>query len=155
MANTIGTAYINIAPNMSGIQGKIAGGLRGSGTAFASQFNNEISGKSAAMIGLISGVVSTATSKAMDLIGSQFSAAINRFDTIQNFPRVMQNFGIKTTDASDAMKLLVAGVHSLPTSLNDIVSLTQAFTPMSKSVDRAAKLALALNDALLAGGAPM
>lgn len=152
---TIGTAYINIAPNMTGIQGKIAGGLRGTGSQFADQFGGEISGRSAVVIGAISGLVSSATSAGLNLMSSQFSAAINRFDTIQNFPKVMQNFGINTTDASDAMKVLVAGVHSLPTSLNDIVSLTEAFTPMSKGVGQAAKLALALNDALLAGGAPM
>jgi tape measure domain-containing protein len=152
---TIGTAYINIAPNMTGIQGKIAGGLRGTGSQFADQFGGEISGRSAVVIGAISGLVSSATSAGLNLMSSQFSAAISRFDTIQNFPKVMQNFGISTGDATAAMAVLVKGVHSLPTSLNDIVSLSEAFTPMSSGIGQAAKLALALNDALLAGGAPM
>jgi tape measure domain-containing protein len=155
MAGTIGTAYIQIAPNMTGVQGKIAGGLKGSGTEFANQFQTELSGKSAALVGVISGVAAAATQKAMQVIGEQFGAAINRFDTIQNFPRVMQNFGVQTTDASAAMKDLVKGVSALPTSLNDIVSLTEAFTPFSKNVKDASKLALALNDAMLAGGTPM
>lgn len=38
----IGTAYIKIAPNMSGIQGKIAAGLKGAGTQATKQLGDEV-----------------------------------------------------------------------------------------------------------------
>nr|DAF81891.1 MAG TPA: tail tape measure protein [Caudoviricetes sp.] len=38
----IGTAYIRIAPNMTGIQGKIAAGMKGSGTQATKQLSDEV-----------------------------------------------------------------------------------------------------------------
>jgi len=88
-------------------------------------------------------------------ISANLSGAINRADTINNFPKVMVNFGISADDATESMNRLVAGVHGLPTSLNDITSLAEAFTPMTNNISNATTLALAFNDALLAGGTPM
>jgi len=88
-------------------------------------------------------------------ISANLSGAINRADTINNFPKVMANFGISADDATESMNRLVAGVHGLPTSLNDITSLAEAFTPMTNNISNATTLALAFNDALLAGGTPM
>jgi len=88
-------------------------------------------------------------------IGSQLNDAVARADTINNFPKVMANFGISSDDATMAMKRLVAGVKGLPTSLNDITSLTESFTPMTGNVRDATTVALAFNDALLASGSPM
>ena len=93
--------------------------------------------------------------KSVDMVTSSMGDAINRFDVIQNFPKVMANFGISTDDANNAMKRLVEGVHSLPTSLNSITQLAEGFTPMTKNIGDATTLALAFNDALLASGSPM
>lgn len=81
--------------------------------------------------------------------------AIQRIDTLNNFPKVMKNLGYETGASSEAIKKLEAGVKGLPTSLSDIASAMQNIAPSAKSLDEATSLTLALNNALLAGGKPM
>lgn len=55
----IGTAYIRIAPNMTGIQGKIAAGMKGSGAQATKQLSDEVnsgSGPFQAALGKLGGV---------------------------------------------------------------------------------------------------
>jgi len=80
--------------------------------------------------------------------------AVQRIDTLNNFPKVMSNLGYATAESSIAIKKLEAGVKGLPTSLSDIASAMQNIAPSSKSLDEATKLTLALNNALIAGGKP-
>ena len=59
----IGTAYIKIAPNMSGIQGKIAAGLKGAGTQATKQLGDEVgagSGGFQAALGKLGGFAKSA-----------------------------------------------------------------------------------------------
>lgn len=59
----IGTAYIKIAPNMSGIQGKIAAGLKGAGTQATRQLGNEVGAGSSgfqAALGRLGSIAKTA-----------------------------------------------------------------------------------------------
>lgn len=55
----IGTAYIRIAPNMTGIQGKIAAGMKGAGTQATKQLGDEVnsgSGPFQAALGKLGGI---------------------------------------------------------------------------------------------------
>ena len=55
----IGTAYIRIAPNMTGIQGKIAAGMKGAGTQATKQLGDEVNaggGPFQAALGKLSGI---------------------------------------------------------------------------------------------------
>lgn len=97
--------------------------------------------------------VSQIASKVFNKVTSNIDGAVKRVDTLNNFPKVMQNFGISGLEASKMIKQLDIGVKGLPTSLNDIASLAQSFVPVTKNTEMATKTSLALNNALLAGGA--
>ena len=151
----IGTAYIRIAPNMTGIQGKIAGGLRGSGTKFANQFGGEISARSAAIAGAIAGVASAAVNKAMSLVSNSIGDAVSRVDTLARFPTVMKNLGYESKDASAQIDRIATSLIGLPTSLDSLTTFVQRVAPVSGSLENATDIALAFNNAVLAGGGPV
>lgn len=148
----IGTAYIRIAPNMSGIQGKIAGGLRGSGSSFADQFGGEFSAKSAILTGAVAGVVATAANKAMSVLGSAFNDAIARVDTLNAFPRVLKAMGVGSDEAKAATDKLDKSLRGLPTTLQAGAAGVQQFIAAGLPAGKATDTFLAMNNALLATG---
>lgn len=150
----IGTAYVRIAPNMTGIQGKIAAGFQGSGSNFASQFGSEFSAKGAVVIGAIAGVAQAAITKAMSLVSNSIGDAISRVDTLARFPTVMQNLGYSAEDASGQIKRIAKELIGLPTSLDALTVFVQRVAPVSGSLQKATDVALAFNNAVLAGGGP-
>ena len=91
--------------------------------------------------------------KTMSALNNSLDGAIKRVDTLNNFPRVMSNLGIATEDATKAVNELSDGLIGLPTTLNDGVSAVQRFTSQNGDVQKSTKMFLALNNAILAGGA--
>lgn len=91
--------------------------------------------------------------KAASAVSDQFAGAISRFDTLNNFPKVMESMGASSTQAKQAIKTLSDGIQGLPTSLDEVATTTQVFMPLSKNANDAAKATLALNDAFLASNA--
>lgn len=152
MANTIGTAYINIAPNMTGIQGKIAGGLSGSGSMFADQFGGEISGRSAVIIGAIAGVAQAGVQKAMSMVTGSISAAISRVDTLNNAQRTFQYMGFAASDSATAVKDVTKSIQGLPTPLDGAIRGMTALAATYGNVQLGQKMFTSLNDAVLGFG---
>ena len=99
------------------------------------------------------GVASTLASKAMSIVTSSLGGAISRFDTLNKYPVVMNALGYSMSDVSKSTKLLSNGIDGLPTSLDEITSSAQQLAPLVGSSQKAAKSALALNNAFLASGA--
>lgn len=91
--------------------------------------------------------------KAAAAVSDQFAGAVSRFDTLNNFPKVMESMGASSTQANQAIKTLSNGIQGLPTSLDEVATTTQVFMPLSKNANDAAKATLALNDAFLASNA--
>lgn len=151
----IGTAYFRVAPNMSGVQSKIASGLRGSGSQFGDQFGKELGTKSSVIFGAIAGITQAATQKAINLISSSVSDAVSRVDILNNFPKVMSNMGIGFDDATKASEKLDKGLRGLPTTLDTGTLAVQRLTTKTQDVSKATDIYLAFNNAVLAGGAPM
>src|SRR5699024_4941171 len=79
--------------------------------------------------------------------------AINRFDTLNKFPKVLQALGVSAEDSERAMSNLADGIDGLPTKLNDIANTAQRMYTSFGDMDKATDSALALNNALLASGA--
>lgn len=110
--------------------------------------------KSSALIGAAAGVVQNVANRAFSDLNSLMGDAVSRVDTLNNFPRIMENFGVGAGDAKRMIDTLDKGVRGLPTSLDSIAQLAEGFVPLTKNTDEAALTALALNNAILAGGAP-
>lgn len=156
MGARLGTAYITIAPDMTGLQGKIASRFNSIGKEAGSQMSNGVqaSGKKFTF-GMASlwGIASNLASRAIDGMARSFSAGVQRFDTMNNYPKIMQNLGYSAQDAQKSIKQMSDAVMGLPTGLDTIATSTKMFAPMSKDLNHATKTALALNDAFLASGA--
>ena len=102
--------------------------------------------------GAIMGIVSSVTSRALDAISGSITSAVNRVDTIANFPKIMQSVGYSADEARATIERLSSGIDGLPTSLDAIVGSVQKIAPVSGSLATATDVALAFNNALLAGG---
>ena len=87
------------------------------------------------------------------IIGSQMDDAISRLDALNNFPRVMSNLGISNEDAQASMKRLSDALVGLPTTLDDATMSVQRFTSANGNVKASTEMFLALNNAILSGGA--
>lgn len=90
--------------------------------------------------------------KIIGLVSSQVGNAIDRLDTMNNYPKVMSNLGISSDQSNASIKMLSENLKGLPTTLNDAVSSVQNFTSVNGSVGKSTKMFLALNNAILAGG---
>lgn len=92
-------------------------------------------------------------STAMNEIKNSTDDAIKRLDTLNNFPKVMSNLGIASEDADKSIKKMSDKLSGLPTTLDQGASAVQRFTSANGDVEKSTDIFLALNNAILAGGA--
>ena len=90
---------------------------------------------------------------AVGLVRNSLDGAIDRFDTLNKYPVVMQALGYSASDVDKSMAKLNKGIDGLPTSLNEIVSNTQQLAISTGSLTKGTDTAIALNNAFLASGA--
>ena len=93
-----------------------------------------------------------AVSSVFNLIGSSMDGAVKRFDTLNNFPKVMQSLGFSAKDANASITVLGNSIAHLPTTLDRVASQTQQVVAVTGDLDKATKLTLALNNAMASGG---
>lgn len=80
-------------------------------------------------------------------------AAIKRVDTLSNYSRVMSNLGAGSVQANASVQKLSNKLIGLPTTLDDASGAVQRFTSVNSNISRSTDMFLALNNAILAGGA--
>lgn len=102
--------------------------------------------------GAIGATVAQVAQRAFDAISSSIGAAVQRVDTMNNFPKVMSALGYSADDAEVAIGRMADAVQGLPTSLDGLASMTQQVAPLTGSMEEATDISIALNNALLAGG---
>lgn len=90
---------------------------------------------------------------AIGIVTSSLGGAIDRFDTLNKYPIVMQALGYSTDQVDKSMSKLTEGIDGLPTSLNEIVSNTQQLAISTGNLEKGTDTAIALNNAFLASGA--
>ncbi|CIO60100.1 phage minor tail protein [Streptococcus pneumoniae] len=90
--------------------------------------------------------------KGAELLGEALGGAIQRFDTLESYPRVIQAMGHSTEDVTRSTKKLAAGIEGLPTTLNEVVGTAQRLTSITGDINKSTDLTLALNNAFLASG---
>lgn len=103
--------------------------------------------------GIASGLTALGLSKVFGAISNSMGSAIKRFDTLNNYPRVMSNLGIGAEESKKSIQRLVGGLEGLPTTLNDGATAVQRFTSANGNIKASTEMFLALNNAVLAGGA--
>lgn len=82
------------------------------------------------------------------------ATAVSRFDTLNNYPRVLSNLGFSAEDAQRSINALSEGIDGLPTALDDAASGVQRLVAKNNDIDKSTKYFLAMNDAIVAGNAP-
>ena len=110
--------------------------------------------KSGIGFGMWQAVGMKAVNAVFGLIDSSVDGAVRRFDTLNNFPKVMESLGFEADDAKKAINQLGYGIAHLPTTLDKVTSQTQQIVAVTGDLDKATRLTLALNNAMAAGGAP-
>lgn len=88
----------------------------------------------------------------VNMVVGSVDKAIARFDTLNNFPKVMGNMGFSAETAGQSLDRLSDGISGLPTALDDIVGSAQSIAILKKDLNLATDTALALNDAFYASG---
>ena len=131
------------ASNHLGLLGRAQQQAEGKSTSFTSALKGTAVGMGIYQI----------AAKAASAVSDQFAGAVSRFDTLNNFPKVMESMGASSNQAHQAIKTLSDGIQGLPTSLDEVATTTQVFMPLSKNANEAAKATIALNDAFLASNA--
>ena len=93
--------------------------------------------------------------KAIQVFSSGLDDAISRVDTLNIFPKVMTNLGQSVEDSSFVIQDLSEKLKGLPTTLDAAARSVQRLTATSGDVKESEKIFLAVNNAIIAGGANM
>ncbi|WP_430598261.1 tape measure protein [Enterococcus sp. AZ177] len=112
---------------------------------------NPLTSKLNQMLGF--GLVNNLVGKGLNMISSSVDGAISRVDTLNNYTKVMSNLNISQEEADKSRQRLVSGLEGLPTTLDKGVAAVQRFTSGNSDIQKSTEMFLALNNALLAGGA--
>lgn len=88
-------------------------------------------------------------------ITKSIGGAIGRVDTMNNFSKVMGNLGIESKSADASIKRLSDKLTGLPTTLDSATLSVQRLTASNGNIGASTEMFLAMNNAILAGGADM
>src|SRR5690625_3501164 len=125
---------------------KVEGALKGIGNT--AKRGIATVGKLAGALGLVA-----LAYKGIDMVKQSLDGAIDRYDTLNNFPRVMEQIGFDAQTSEKAINKLSDGIQGLPTRLDEVASTAQSIAIMTGDLDLAVDTTLALNNAFLASGA--
>lgn len=88
----------------------------------------------------------------MNVLSSSLDGAIDRFDTMQSYPKVMKSLGFASEQSQKSVAKLNQSVQGLPTSLTDVVTTSKSLASVTGNIDKATDTTIALNHAFLASG---
>ena len=94
-------------------------------------------------------VAAKVISKTFNELASNMDGAIKRFDTLQNFPKVMKNFGVTSEEASESVNRISDSIQGLPTSLDQAVGGVQNLFMVTKNLKEAENLFTTINDSAM------
>lgn len=162
----VGSAYLTIIPKFKSLKASIDDALSAAGsnagTSVGEKIGSNISrgikrGESAVksstlVMGAAMGAFSSIAQRAMDVLQEHIGSAVNRLDTLKNYPRVMQSLGFSSQEASSSITKMSDRLQTLPTRLDDMTNTVKGIAVITKDLDLATDAGLALNDMLLASG---
>lgn len=145
----IGSAFASVG-------GKIGSAI----SSGASAAVNATASLSTAVGNALQGAISTGAKAAgvavaglASVIGANLGGAVQRADQLFTFPRVMANIGYSAEEADKQINRISDSLDGLPTATDDIVRMVQGIAPLTGDLTKATDISLAMNNALLAGGA--
>lgn len=157
MAYQLAQAYVQIVPSMKGVGKAIENAFDGlsksTGQKAGQSIGSGLSGGFAAKVGAVAGIASTVFSKVASVVAGSLNSAISRADQMNNFPKVMKNLGYSSEDAAASIKKISSALDGLPTTSSAMTGMVQQLAPLTSNLDQATNIALAFNNAMLAGGA--
>lgn len=146
---TVGSAVIKLSFDGKGVKAELNGvskQIEDTGSSSGTAFGNAWS--------IAAGnLIAKGVTKIARTITNQLGDAVVRADTLERFPKVMEQMGYSGDVASGAIEKLMKGVEQVPTPLNEVVSGTQRLVSVTKDVDKASDWVLAISDAMLSNGA--
>lgn len=111
-------------------------------------------GATSSIMKIASGIgVFKALSAGANMLTSSVSGAVDRYDTLTKYPKVLTNLGYSTQQANKSTVKLKEGIQGLPTALDDVVKTSQRLTVLTGNLDKSTDTTLALNNAFLASSA--
>lgn len=157
MAYNLATAYVPIVPSMDGvgkaIEKAFGDASKTTGSKTGQSIGKGLSVGFAAKVGAVAGITSNVFSKVASVVTSSLGSAVDRADQMNNFPKVMKNLGYSATDAAASIKKISDALDGLPTTSSAMTGMVQQLAPLTSNLDQATNIALAFNNAMLAGGA--
>lgn len=157
MAYNLATAYVPIVPSMEGvgkaIEKAFGDASKTTGSKTGQSIGQGLSVGFASKVGAVAGITSNVFSKVASVVTSSLGSAVDRADQMNNFPKVMKNLGYSATDAAASIKKISDALDGLPTTSSAMTGMVQQLAPLTSNLDQATNIALAFNNAMLAGGA--
>lgn len=98
-------------------------------------------------------LASKAIVKGLQAVNQNLDDAIKRVDIMNNFPNIMGNLGIGADESARVIQKLSDKLTGLPTALDSAVGAVTRFTTKNSDLSKSAEMFLAVNNAILAGGA--
>lgn len=89
---------------------------------------------------------------ATNVLTASVGKAVDRYDTLNSYPRVLEQLGYSTMEADSSTRKLSEGINGLPTSLDEVVSTAQRLTILTGNLEDSTDLTIALNNAFFASG---
>lgn len=90
--------------------------------------------------------------KGLSAVTASLDSAISRYDTLNKYPKVLEQMGYSSEAAASSTQKLSDGISGLPTTLDSVVSTAQRLTVLTGNLERSTDLTIALNNAFLASG---
>lgn len=91
-------------------------------------------------------------SAVVNTLSANVGSAVSRFDTLNQYPRVLEQMGFSAQEAKDSIKELGDGIQYVPTSLDEIASSAKSLALTTGNLKKSTKLAVAMNNAFYASG---
>lgn len=163
--SSIGTAWIQIKPSLSGVSKDIENELKGASVAGGASLSTNLKNTFSGLGSNIQSTFSTAFSRvvsttktlftaglgsAIALLGSQLSNAFSRIDILNNAPKIFQAMGYAVGAVNKSMSDLKNYVTGLPTSLDSAIQGVETLSASFGGILQGEKAFKAVNDAGLA-----
>ena len=149
--SSLGTSADKASSKITNAFNKIAKSSNSGANSIASMSKGALLGLTT-LGSFVGGALSGIFQGAMQAIGNSIGDAVQRVDTLNNFPRVMQNMGISAETAQKSIDYLQVKLQGLPTTLDDAATAVQRFTAANGNLEASTKMFESVNNMLLASG---